>query len=541
MKAKILLPFVIGAGVFALALTTINRTACAQVTGSGEEWNKQYRSDYEVPLGTYTGRSPYMQGAPMAPRPAPAPKPAPAPAPKPEPAPTPAPAPKTGCSDPTWGLIRMSKVMPAEAGLGSEFTAELRVTAQACAANVVVRDYIPTGLSYVRSEPSATVEGDQLVWRLGNMDAGETKTIKVTFRADKEGTLVNCASVSADPRTCASVFVGKPALAIEKTGPQTALINSEVTYNIVVRNTGSAVARNVVVTDPVPDGFSHASGQKELSYNVGDLAPGQSKQITVTFKANKRGEICNVATANSINAGKVSDDACTVILVPGLKIEKSGTKEQILGRNADYNIVVANTGDTTLKNVIVTDTAPAPTSIVEAPGATVSGNRATWTIAELKPGEKRTLSIKLTSRTAGTHCNSVSAAAAGLSDSAEACTVWRGIAAVLLEVVDDPDPLAVGETTMYTIKVTNQGFANINNVKLDATFAEQVTPVSSPQGRVSAQTVSFPAVPTIAPKQSVTYTIQVKAVKPGDSRNRVRLMCDELTSPVVEEESTTVY
>lgn len=434
-------------------------------------------------------------------------------------------------------MIRMSKVMPAEAGLGSEFTAELRVTAQACAANVVVRDHIPAGLSYVRSEPSATVEGNQLVWQLGNMDAGETKTIKVTFRADKEGTLVNCASVSADPRTCASVFVGKPVLAIEKTGPKTALINSDVTYNIVVKNTGSAVARNVVVTDPVPEGYT---GQA-ATINVGDLAPGQSKNLSVTFKATKRGEVCNVATANSSNAGKVSDDACTVILVPGLKIEKSGTKEQILGRNADYNIVVSNTGDTTLNNVTVTDTAPAPTSIVEAPGATVSGNRATWTIAELKPGEKRSLSIKLTSRTAGTHCNTVSVAAAGLSDSAEACTLWRGIAAVLLEVVDDPDPLAVGETTTYTIRVTNQGFADIHNVKLDATFAEQVVPVSSPQGRVSAQTVSFPAVSSIAPKQSVTYTIQVKAVKPGDSRNKVRLMCAELTSPVDEEESTTVY
>ncbi|MCL4785189.1 MAG: hypothetical protein KJ070_00135, partial [Verrucomicrobia bacterium] len=36
-------------------------------------------------------------------------KPAPAPAPVGQPAP--APAPKVGCTDPTWGLIRMTKVM----------------------------------------------------------------------------------------------------------------------------------------------------------------------------------------------------------------------------------------------------------------------------------------------------------------------------------------------------------------------------------------------------------------------------------------------
>ena len=67
--------------------------------------------------------------------PPPAPKPAPAPMPMPQPAP--APASKVGCTDPTWGLIRMNKTMPREASLGSEFAAELNITAQACAGNVI--------------------------------------------------------------------------------------------------------------------------------------------------------------------------------------------------------------------------------------------------------------------------------------------------------------------------------------------------------------------------------------------------------------------
>jgi uncharacterized repeat protein (TIGR01451 family) len=84
-------------------------------------------------------------------------------------------------------------------------------------------------------------------------------------------------------------------------------------------------------------------------------------------------------------------------LVSGLKVENTGTKEQILGRNADYEIVVSNTGDTTLGNVVVSDTARG-TAIVAAPGATLSGNKATWTIAELKPRPKVTQTIKLTHR-----------------------------------------------------------------------------------------------------------------------------------------------
>ncbi len=60
-------------------------------------------------------------------------------------------------------------------------------------------------------------------------------------------------------------FVGKPVLAIAKSGPEMAQVGSDVTYNIVVSNTGTAVAREVVVTDTIPDGLSHSSGQSQLS------------------------------------------------------------------------------------------------------------------------------------------------------------------------------------------------------------------------------------------------------------------------------------
>ncbi len=484
----------------------------------------------------------YSENEPVA---APAPAPVAATAPKPAPAPAPAAAPvaavKTGCSESTGGLIRLAKTMPAEASLGAEFVSELTITAQGCAANVVVRDTLPAGASYVKSEPAATVEGNQLVWNIGNMDAGQTIKGKVVLKADKEGTLVNCATVSADPRVCAQTLVGKPVITIDKKGPETAILGQDVTYNIVVKNTGSAAAKSVVVTDPVPTGMSHASGKGELSFDVGDLAPGQSKPLAVTFKANQRGKVCNTATANSSNAGKVSDDACTTILVPGLKVEKTGTKEQILGRNADYDITVSNTGDTTLQNVTVTDTAPVETSIVNAPGATLAGNKATWTIASLAPGAKASQSVKLTSKTAGTHCNTVTASSGGMSDSAKACTLWKGIAAVLLEVVDDPDPIQVGESTTYTIRVFNQGFADIHNVKIAATFGEQITPVSSAQGSVSGKSVNFPVVAKLAAKATITYTVTVKGASVGDSRNKISLTAEELRTPVDEEESTTVY
>ena len=150
--------------------------------------------------------------------------------------------------------------------------------------------------------------------------------------------------------------------------------------------------------------------------------------------------------------------------------------------------------------------------------------------------------VVLTSPQAGKTCNTASITSAqGLRDSAEACTVWKGISAVLLEVIDEPDPLQIGETTLYTIKITNQGNADLTNINTVAQYQKEVTPTSSQGGTVDGKTVKFPMVTRLGAKQTITYTITGKAVEIGDHRLVVTLTEDNLLSPVKEEESTRVY
>jgi uncharacterized repeat protein (TIGR01451 family) len=326
-------------------------------------------------------------------------------------------------------------------------------------------------------------------------------------------------------------------LSIEHSGPDAAGIRSDVTYQIVVRNTGTSTAENVVLRDRVPDGFI---GQP-ITLNLGDIAPGQSKSAKVTFKATKRGKLCNTVTAIANNAAPVNNDACTTILAPGLKVEKSGTKEEIIGREAIYEVVVSNSGDTTLHNVVVTDTAAAGTAITSASKAASSGKRAIWTIPSLAVGAKQSFTVKMNSNVAGNHCNRVTAKADGLSDSAEVCTIWKSSGAVQLDIAAQRDRIRVGEETSYTIKVSNQGLARIHGVKIVGKYDDKVSPTASAAGRIRGQTVEFPAIVTLEPRQVITYTITIKGAKAGDSRNQFTLTCDELTSPVEEIESTTVY
>jgi uncharacterized repeat protein (TIGR01451 family) len=332
-------------------------------------------------------------------------------------------------------------------------------------------------------------------------------------------------------------------LAITKTGPETAVLGAEVTYNITVRNTGNFLARQIMVKDTLPNGLSHQSGARTLDFPVGDLIPGGSKTIPVTLKTTQRGRICNPATAKGVNTAEVKAEACTLVTQPGIALVKTGDKRQFLGRRANYTITVTNKGDTTLTGVVVTDTAPAATTLVSATGASTAGNTATFNVGDLAAGQSRSFNVVLTSTTPGNHCNGATVRSAqGLTAASEACTVWEGVSALLIEVVDEPDPIQIGEQTTYNIRVTNQGTADDNNIGITATFDAEINPVSADSnGTVSGKNVTWPAVPRLAPKQAFTYKVVGRGVSAGDHRLKVTMTSSVLSSPVTEEESTRVY
>jgi hypothetical protein len=59
--------------------------------------------------------------------------------------------------------------------------------------------------------------------------------------------------------------------------------------------------------------------------------------------------------------------------------------------------------------------------------------------------------------------------------------------------------------------------------------------------RIEGQRVTFPPVDALAPKQTLSYSVEVEALAPGDVRFRVELRTATLRDPVIEEESTNIY
>jgi uncharacterized repeat protein (TIGR01451 family) len=477
----------------------------------------------------------------------PAPAPAPvetqaAPVAAPAPAPAAGPAPKIGCTDPTWGLIRMTKTMPREAALGSEFAADLSLTAQACAGNVVVLDKVPDNASYVRSEPAATVEGNQLTWKIGDMDAGQTINAKIWFKATKEGTIVNCATVSADPRVCGATRVVNPAIQLTKSEPGDVNVCDPIPVTLVVKNSGSSRLTGVKVTENLPDGLT-SDGRNNLVFDAGALAPGESKEFKFNAAAATTGKYQNSAQATSDQGVSAKASASTAVHQAVLAVSCKAREQQYMGRPFDICFTVSNSGDVPAAGAQVVVPVPAGLTVNSATaGGHMSGNNLVWDLGSLGVNAPRDLCATLSSAKAGTFGFEATAKGACAAPVSTSCsTKVVGIAAILLEKADNPDPVAIGETTTYTVKITNQGSADDSDVRMVVTIAPELVPVSASEGTIAGQTVTMPTVPRLAPKAAVSYTIVAKGVKAGDGHTRFTLSSDVLKSPIAAEESTTVY
>jgi len=318
-----------------------------------------------------------------------------------------------------------------------------------------------------------------------------------------------------------------------------------IPYSITVKNTGDAPATNVRVVDEFPEGLTMLDGRKQAEFDMGTLAPGESKMGKVTVKAAKVGTYTNTATATADGGLKASATAKTIVRVPMLVLTKDAPKTRFVGRPVKYTITVANKGDAPAKNTILVDAIPAGTKFVSASaGGKMAAGKVTWQLGTLAPKGSATVSVTVTPTEQGEIRNSATATAYCAKASDQAMTVVKGIPAILLECVDIEDPIEVGAQETYVITVTNQGSAEGTNIVIECTLpAEQeyVSATGPAKATTKGKVVTFAPLKRLDPKAKAVYRVVTKGVKAGDTRFKVALTSDQMSSSADESESTHIY
>jgi uncharacterized repeat protein (TIGR01451 family) len=86
------------------------------------------------------------------------------------------------------------------AGRAVPYTIVVRNTSKVIARSVVVTDTLPAGMAYLRSSLRPTSVGKRIVWRIGNLAPGRSRTLTVWLQAPTglSGTRTNVVEVSAE-------------------------------------------------------------------------------------------------------------------------------------------------------------------------------------------------------------------------------------------------------------------------------------------------------------------------------------------------------
>ncbi len=285
-----------------------------------------------------------------------------------------------------------------------------------------------------------------------------------------------------------------------------------------------------------------------LEYEVGQLEPGGTRELELTLTAAKAGKFINSLQATGDAGLQAVEESRIEIIAPALQVDLQGPAKRYLERPATYTISIANPGTAAAKDVELVAYIPQGMDFLEADnyGEYDQGSRVVrWSLQELPATQEGAVSMKLLPTESGEHrLTAEGSAQKDLFDRSERTLDVEGVAAILFEVVDVNDPIEVGAETTYEIRVLNQGSKVATNIQLEAVTPQEMRPIDGEgptRAYVDGNRVTFEPLAKLAPRADTKYRIKVKGLQAGDLRLTVKLLANEMTAPVIKEESTRVY
>ncbi len=241
-------------------------------------------------------------------------------------------------------------------------------------------------------------------------------------------------------------------ISISKSGPSSVIRGNTVTYNLTVSNAGPATATNIIVTDPIPSGFTFQTYTSNANCSVqgsnvvctlSSLASGQNMTVGLVFNVPT---ISNCSTMTAQNTATVtsslsdpqlsnntSQTISTTVTCGGIVYQCNDSRdndgdgyvdfpadsgctnptdddenngngssvtltktvdrsEALPGDVLQYTVIVRNDSNNPLTNVMMEDTmdSAAGASILNPEGAQVSGTMLRWSIGTIEARTTRT-------------------------------------------------------------------------------------------------------------------------------------------------------
>ncbi len=332
-------------------------------------------------------------------------------------------------------------VAPAKDGYAGDelmvYTVDFANTGGDVATGLTIWDSWTPGLAFVSATNGGSGAAAMVSWAIPDLAPGATGEVQFTLRAPAVpvGPLVcgttdqnyaqadfgdGCgapqgrpSALSAPPVTYRDAVVTLAMQASTATVPQ----GSPVTFTITAANTCDDSAVNLQVYDTLPADYTfvtmpmvpggiYASGPRLVVFSPVTLSraglSGSVYVLSFTASATGSGAAMCPHTASGVYANEaalaratvVSNPACVAMLVPHLRVTKTGPAEAATDSSFTYVVTISNTGSATAYAVALTDVLPAPLRFVSATGpAAVAGAQVTWTLPPIPDGGSASVSV----------------------------------------------------------------------------------------------------------------------------------------------------
>lgn len=366
---------------------------------------------------------------------------------------------------------KKDKITDAKAEDVITYFVRVTSTGEADAKSVKLTDVIPEGLIFVEGSISdqGILNGNIVEWDLGDLKPGVSvmRSFKVKVPEVKEAsTWVNVASATypnnpnnpddpdepdtPEPSNPVESESNVPHLNIEKEqsvndGEFTKKILSvnpedTVTYKLIITNDSDATAKDVTLTDRIPEGLqliadsiSDQGSQKDglITWKLGDIAAKESRSVTFKVKVpsvSEKSSWTNVAKVSYPNnpdnpkdpedptkpGGPDKEDPSNEVTIevpvdkPNVILRKTqirnqgkATTSKLSVKDGDiitYVLTAYSKGNVAAENVRIEDVIPEGLTYVEgsiSEGGIIEGNKLSWFKEILEPGESFEVTFKV--------------------------------------------------------------------------------------------------------------------------------------------------
>lgn len=447
--------------------------------------------------------------------------------------------------------LTVQRIAPREIQLNTPANFEIivRNVGNIAANNVRIDDRIPTGAQLLEASPQPTQNaGGAVQWNIGDLAPGQERRIKLKLNPTQPGEIGSVAQVSFGTFSSVRTLVTKPELEITHSAPSKSLIGDQVPLDIVVTNKGNGPATKVIIQEDIPSQLEYSDGFRQIEYEIGTLAPGQSRKLQLVLKAANIGTLRNVISANAAGGLSSQHGINMEIVAPKLVARSNGPRRRFLRREATHQFEVQNNGTAPATNVELMAKLPPGLKYVSSNNRgqfDAATNAVYWSLAELDPSVAA--SVELTTVPVSTGDQPINfTAVADLKQKAttDAALSVEHLVDVFFDIDDVTDHIEVGSDTKYQVRIVNQGTKTATNVRLVLDMPTGMRPKDVEgglQSQIQGQRVVFAPITSMNPGDEIKVAINATGVAPGEHKVIASMQTDGRQTNVQKEETTQVY